>query len=199
MRRTLCLFVLLALSATFCFAEDPEVTPFDKGTAEIGIWTGGGHALNGRTKDTELFIGGVRYGKVLTGVHGSGLFRGNFEYVLEAVPLFVVFQKQTTTAGFDFTPLLLKWNFTGRDHRPVAFAEIGAGTVFTRSEVPEVPVGVSRLNFTPQCGFGLFLFANHRRAAMLEFKYIHISNAGFDSPNPGLNSLHVLFGYNWFR
>jgi lipid A 3-O-deacylase len=194
--RVVTFLVALLFSSVFAFAETVENPAGSlKGTTELGFWFGGGRGLNGSTKDTELFITGVRGGKILTDVHGNGFMRGNLEYLLEAIPIFLVFQNGTT-AGFDFTPFLMKWNFLNSERRPTMFFEWGAGTLVTSSQVPE---GTSRFNFTPQAGFGFYLSSHHKRAATLEFKYIHISNGGLETPNPGINTFHILLGYHWLH
>jgi len=30
-------------------------------------------------------------------------------------------------------------------------------------------------------------------------KYVHISNAGLATPNPGINTVQVSVGYHWFK
>jgi len=114
--------------------------------------------------------------------------------ILKVVPAFLVFQDETVF-GIGVTPLLVKWNLktTGRF---VPYFESGAGLVFSSSEVPE---GASSLNFTPQDGFGVQIFSNERRAIRFGARYMHISNGGTASPNPGINSLQFLIGYEWFK
>jgi hypothetical protein len=188
--------LLLLFSSCGIAAAENSNYAFDKGTWDIRLWGGGGGVLHGTRKDTQLIISGVGFGKHLSHIHGSGIFRGSFEYAVEVIPLFVVFQQQERTAGFAFTPLLMKWDCLKPDGQPRMFLEIGAGTAFTSSPVP---IGASRFNFTPQTGIGFYFGSRTNRAVSLELKYIHISNAGLYRHNPGINTVHILLGYHWFH
>ena len=183
------LLLLLSLFPLITAAEDSTTFSIQKGVWEIGMWTGGGTGVSGSTKGTQLWLTGFRFGKVLAGgTHGS------LEYALEAIPVFVVFQ-ESTIYGMDITPFLLKWNLRSKS-RVIPYFEFGAGLLYTSDNVPE---RTSVLNFTPQGGFGLHVFTHEKQAITFTFKYMHISNGGLESPNPGINSLQLLLGYNWFR
>jgi lipid A 3-O-deacylase len=173
---------------------DTDDSLLRKGGWNIAVWTGGGGGVSGTTTDTHLWLTGARLGRVLTTQGGKGVFRGQLEYAVEAIPAFLVFQ-DSTVYGFDVTPLLLKWNFTST-HRWLPYFELGAGMLFTTDDVPEKTFP---FNFTPQAGFGFHIPTATRQAFTLTFKYMHISNGGLDRPNPGINSLQVLVGYQWFR
>ena len=186
------LFLLVITSNGYCEEDSAILAP---GSWNIGIWTGGGSGVTGTTTDTTLWLTGARFGKVLTTERGSGIFRGRLEYAVEAIPAFVVFQ-DSTVYGFDFTPLLLKWNFTSAHHRWIPYFETGAGMLFTTDDVPEQTFP---FNFTPQAGFGVHILTGQKQAFTVAFKYMHISNGGLDRPNPGINSIQALVGYHWFR
>jgi lipid A 3-O-deacylase len=163
------------------------------GGREIQVWTGGGHAMNGKTSDTGLWNAGLRYGWVLTGPHGPGLLRGRFEYAVDAVPLFVVFQRTNTAYGAGLNPLGLKWNFSGFG-KATPYCELGGGTVFTNTQVPG---GASRVNFTTSAALGMhFLRKKYNWSA--EVRFMHISNAGISSLNPGINTLQFRIGLGRF-
>ena len=185
--------VVFALFLSNClYAQDQFV--LRKNSWNIGVWTGGGSGVNGKTKNTQLWLTGARFGKVLSQERGNGILRGQFEYAIEAIPAFVIFQ-DSTVYGFDVTPLLFRWNFTAA-RKWIPYFELGAGTLFTTKDVPEKTFPV---NFTPQAGFGFHLFTNQKQALTLTFKFMHISNGGLDHPNPGINSLQLMVGYQWFR
>ena len=69
----------------------PRPVP-EKGSNEVQIWAGGGHSVSGGRGDTGAFNAGLRYGWVLTGPHLPSFLRGRFEYAVDAVPVFLVFQ-----------------------------------------------------------------------------------------------------------
>jgi lipid A 3-O-deacylase len=188
MTRFIGLAVCLALMIGGAMAQ---VRP-EEGGHEFQVWTGGGHSVPGGTKDTGVWNVGLRYGWILTAPHGPGFLKGRFEYAVDAVPAFVVFQPRGTAYGAGVNPLGLKWIFATRnDIQP--YLELGGGTLFTSSEVPR---GTSKVNFTSGAAFGVhFLGA---RAWSVEVRYMHISNAGLTSPNPGINTVQVRLGIGKF-
>ncbi len=191
-RRKTGLALLIVLLGSMTVTAE-EVAPLQKGDRDFGIWTAGGSDVGGG-EDVRLWLLGGRYGTVLTARHGIGFLSGNLEYVLEVIPAFVTVQ-DATVYGFDVTPLLLKWNFTS-SRRIIPYFEAGAGILFTADDVPE---NASPFNFTPQAGFGLHVLTSEKKGFTFVFKYVHISNGGLASPNPGINSLQMHVGYNWFR
>lgn len=187
--------VLLLFAVTLAAQTTETSLPaasLKKGTWEVGVWTGGGTALTGSTKDTRVWNAGLRFGRVLTGEHGSGWLRGNLEWVGDVIPAYVVFQDRTVY-GAGFNPALFKWNFThGKKIAP--YFEAGGGLLFTAHDVP---LGTSTINFTPQIGLGLQIFTRENRAITLAGKYVHISNAGLSTPNPGINTIQFTVGYRF--
>jgi lipid A 3-O-deacylase len=168
-----------------------QVRP-EEGGHEIQVWSGGGHSLAGGAKDTGVWNLGVRYGWILTSPHGPGFLNGRFEYAIDAVPAFVIFQPRNTAYGAGINPLGLKWIFATRgDVQP--YLELNGGTLFTSSDVPS---GTSRVNFTSSAGLGVHIL--RERAWTLEVRYMHISNAGLTRPNPGINTVQVRLGIGKF-
>lgn len=166
----------------------------EKGSHELQLWTGGGHSVPGGTSRTGLFNFGARYGWILTKPWGPGLLRGSFEYAAEVVPVFLVWQPTQTAYGFGLDPLILKWNFEGGE-KIAPYLELTGGPLFSNRQVPP---GTSRVNFTSGAALG-FYFRGRKVTPSLEVRYMHISNAGLASPNPGINTLQVRVGFSWFR
>ena len=189
MRQTALCILLSMMMGTAALAQS---RPEDGGN-EFQIWTGGGHSVSGGTKDTGIWNAGVRYGWILTRPHGPGFLKGRFEYVLDATPVFVVFQKSNTAYGGGFSPVGLKWNFAARS-RVEPYMELNGGTLFTNRDVPP---GTSSVNFTSAAAFGVHLLGD-KWAWSLEARYMHISNAGLESLNPGINTLQVRLGIGKF-
>lgn len=184
-------FLLLAfiVSASTAWSQGAP----ESGSNEVQIWTGGGHGLNGSTSNTGLWNVGLRYGWVLTNPHGPGFLRGRFEYAVDVVPVFLVFQPAGTTYGLGVNPFALKWNL--ETHRSVVpYFELGGGTLFTNHEVP---AGTSRVNFTSSGAFGMHLLRRKCNWS-IELRYMHISNAGLSTPNPGINTIQVRLGMGRF-
>ncbi|HEV2716617.1 MAG TPA: hypothetical protein VGU64_15255, partial [Terriglobales bacterium] len=116
MREIVAAILLLAASAW------AEARPEDGGH-EIQLWTGAGHSVAGGTGKTGVWNLGLRYGWILTRPHGPGFLKGRFEYAVDAVPAFLVFQPANTAFGAGFNPLNMKWNFATRD-RIVPYLEL---------------------------------------------------------------------------
>lgn len=182
-----------------------------------------------RIGDVSVFNAGVRVGKVLTSELGGGWYRGNFEYAVDLVPVYgltglsvrvqvvspgpcpiIVLPGSTVPApcpptsissgsktayGGGFNPLVAKWNFTG-NRRFSPYVELNGGVLFTNTEAP---IGTSTVNFMSGGTLGMNIFTRPNRAVSLDFRYVHISNAGLSTLNPGINTLQGQIGYHWFK
>jgi hypothetical protein len=190
--RRLILALLVFLSILFAPGARAQAGPVEGGH-EIQFWTGGGHGLNGSQSGDGVWNLGFRYGWILTAPHGPGFLRGRLEYAVDAVPAFVIWQKQNTAYGVGVDPFAFKWTLD-RPGSIAPYFEIGGGTLFTSTNVP---AGTSRINFTTSAALGLhFLQSKHNLSA--EVRYMHISNAGLATPNPGINTIQVRLGFGWF-
>lgn len=181
-------FFLLITSLSGLAQAAPE-----QGGHEVQIWMGGGHSVPGGTKNTDAFNMGLRYGWIITNPHLPGVLRGRFEYAVDAVPIFLVFQPTNTAYGAGFDPLGLKWNF--ERHGSISpYLELTGGTLFTNRNVP---TGTNTVNFMDQAALGMHLLGPRRNLA-LELRYMHISNAGLARLNPGINTVQVRLGFGRF-
>lgn len=165
----------------------------ESGGHELQVWTGGGHGLNGDTSDTGVWNLGARYGWVLTDPIGSGPLRGRFEYAVDVVPVFLLTQRTGTAYGFGLNPVGLKWNFAGR-RGVTPYAALEGGLLFSNTQVPP---GTSRVNFTTSAALGLH-FPRSKYNWSAEVRFMHISNAGLATPNPGINTIQVRLGFGRF-
>ncbi|HKF02133.1 MAG TPA: acyloxyacyl hydrolase [Candidatus Sulfotelmatobacter sp.] len=186
--RSLLVLLLLIIPNLLSAQVGPEA-----GGHEVQIWAGGGHSVAGGRGDTGAFNAGLRYGWVLTGPHLPGFLRGRFEYAVDAVPVFLVFQPANTVYGAGFDPLCLKWNFERRG-RLSPYLELTGGTLFTNHSVPS---GTNTVNFTDQAALGMHILGPHKNMS-IELRYMHISNAGLATPNPGINTVQVRLGIGKF-
>lgn len=185
---------------------------------DFGVWGGGGHTVSGGVQDVGVMNAGVRIGKILTEDHGSGWYRGNFQYSIDLIPAYVFFNapNRTTflplfcpitnpgcdfvvhrgiTYGGGFNPFDVRWNFTSAK-RVSPYFELNGGVLFTNHKLP---VGTSNVNFVSGATLGVNIFTRLRRAISVDVRYAHISNAGLASPNPGLNTVQAQIGYHWFK
>ena len=180
--------LLLATSSLVAAQTAPE-----KGGHEVQIWAGGGHSVSGGRGDTGVFNAGLRYGWILTDPHLPGFLRGRFEYAVDAVPVFLAFQPRDTAYGVGFDPLGLKWNVQ-RHGRISPYLELTGGVLFSSHDVP---TGTNTVNFMDQAALGMHLLGAKHNVS-LELRYMHISNAGLATPNPGVNTVQVRIGIGKF-
>lgn len=165
----------------------------EEGGHEVQIWTGGGWTVPGGTKDTSVWNAGLRYGWILTAPHGPGFLSGRFEYAVDAVPVFLVFQPANTAYGAGFDPLALKWNFATRG-KIAPFIELNGGVLFTNHNVP---AGTNNVNFMSSLAVGTHILGPKYNWS-IEARYMHISNAGLAVPNPGMNTVQIRLGIGRF-
>jgi lipid A 3-O-deacylase PagL len=181
--------ILLSTSSVLCPAQAAP----EKGGHEIQLWSSAGHSVAGGTSRTGVFNLGLRYGWVLSDPHLPGILRGRFEYAVDAVPVFLVFQPANTAYGVGFDPLGLKWNFERRG-RFSPYLELCGGTLFTNHNVP---THTNNFNFTSAAALGTHILGAKYNWS-LEVRYLHISNAGLGTFNPGINTVQVRLGIGKF-
>ncbi len=189
MRSSLLAIVVLLVVSSLCLAQ----TGPEKGGHEVEVWAGGGHSVSGGRANIGTFNAGLRYGWILTGPHLPGFLRGRFEYAVDAVPIFLAFQPANTAFGMGFDPLALKWNFQ-RHGRISPYLELTGGALFTTHDVPP---GTNPVNFMDQAALGMHILGGKHNVS-LELRYMHISNAGLATPNPGVNTIQVRLGFGKF-
>jgi len=139
----------------------------EKGGHELELWTGGGHGVKGVASD-------------------AGFLRGKFEYAVDAVPIFWVFQPGGAAYGVAVDPFAFKWNFNAHG-RVVPYADLDGGALVSNRQIPP---GTSRVNFTPGGALGMHILGK-RWTWSAEVRYMHISNAGISALNPGINTLQL--------
>jgi hypothetical protein len=189
--RALVLLFGLSIVGTYTPAraqQGPEA-----GGREFQFWSTGGYGVKGVEKHTALWSSGIRYGWILTDPKGPGFLKGQFEYAVDLVPVFVIHQRGNTAYGAAVNPLDLKWNFEPHGHI-VPYVEIGGGALITNSEIPP---GSSRLNFESAAGGGLHVLVGKLNWTA-DVRYVHISNGGREPINPGINTIQLRVGVGLF-
>jgi hypothetical protein len=184
--------MLLGILFVCARSSGAQARPEDGGH-ELEVWTGGGHSAIGGRPDIGVWSAGVRYGWILTRPHGPGFLAGRFEVAVDAVPVFTVFQPSYVAYGGGFNPLVLKWNFATRG-RIVPYFELSGGVLYSNQDVPE---RTNNLNFTPSAAFGTHILREKYNWSA-EVRFLHISNAGLDVHNSGINTVQVRLGIGRF-
>jgi hypothetical protein len=165
----------------------------EKGGHELELWTGGGHSIKGVTSDIGVWTVGGRYGWVLSDSLGPGFLRGKFEYAVDAVPIFWVFQPGGAAYGVSLDPIGFKWNFDSHG-RIAPYFDLDGGALFSNKQVP---LRTSRANFTTTGALGVHILGE-RFTWSVDVRFLHISNAGIAAANPGINTLQVRIGIGKF-
>jgi hypothetical protein len=158
-------WALVALVSTgIAVAQAPSTdgaTPFHYGSGhlplEIGALAQGGFGVTENRGGFKFLMVGVHAGKVLTGDYGPGVLRGNFEYAVEAFPLWQSytpkFQREMcasvsggsgcsapytvggTFSGVSVTPIILRWNMIG-SRKISPWVQGAGGMVWTNHKYP---------------------------------------------------------------
>ena len=185
--------VFLFVMAAAGIAVAQEDSGPQEGGNEVAVWAGGGHSVPGGTQHTEAFNAGFRYGWVITGAHWPGILRGRFEYTVDAIPVYLIFQPANTAYAAGFDPLGLKWNFERRG-RFSPFLQLSGGVLFSNHDIP---VNTNSVNFSPSAALGTHILGEKYNWSV-ELRYLHISNSGLGVYNPGLNTVQVRVGVGRF-
>lgn len=178
-----------AANANSGIAQGPE-----KGGREIEVFSGGGPSVPGGVRGIGVWNAGLRYGFLISGLHGPGFLRGRFESAVDVTPFFWVFQPGGTAYGIGIVPAALKWDFAQRGS-VVPYADFDGNVLLTSKDTPP---HISKVNFTPSAAFGAH-FLLHKYAVTAELRFLHISDAGLTDPNPGINTVEVRMGFGLFR
>ena len=131
-------------------------------TWEYGVLFQGGVGVTENRNSFRFLLAGAHVGRILTPVHGTGAFRGNFEYAVELFPYWQSFtpvfpriscpastgpqgvNPNTCSApynvggtytGVSVTPIILRWNFT-HGTRLMPFVQGAGGLLWTNHKYP---------------------------------------------------------------
>jgi hypothetical protein len=168
-----------------------------KGTDDAEIWAGWVAAQHDGTTsfNTDIWMGGVCFGRILTAPHGPGWLRGTLQWNFDVIPLFIVSNLETAF-GAEFDPIVGRWNFNHRG-RTAPYLELAGGVVYTSVKIP--PGQTSHFNVVPKIGFGWQVFTRPQRSIDVGLHAWHLSNAWTASRNPSANGIQLTIGYHWLR
>ena len=162
---------------------------------DISVWVAGatGEEHSNSFTEAQILSGGVFLGKVFTGQIGRGWRRGNLEFGMDLIPLFVHFTPQRLYGG-GIEPAVLRWNGLHRG-RWAPFIELAGGGLETNVNLPSGKT--SKFNFTARIGGGVQIFTQERRAVDIGCHWSHISNANLGQQNPEFNGIQMSVAYHW--
>jgi lipid A 3-O-deacylase len=162
-------------------------------SVEAGV--GLGMAAFGSTQAHDLALTSLSYGHMWGPVLGKDhWYRGNFEWRMEVFGG-MQYHPNVNTDGWliGLTPHL-RYNFaTGTSWIP--FVDAGAGVTATGIAHPDLG---GTFEFNEQVGLGAHWFVRDNLALTGEVNYMHMSCAGINKPNHGLNDVIGMIGLTWF-
>lgn len=169
---------------------------FLKGTREFEMLGGAFYSIDDVTRtrpEIDYAVASARLGWMLNDLRSSGFFAGNEEFLIEAFggPIFT--GPGNVVAG---ATLILRHNFVmHEDAWFVPFFQIGAGGVYNDVDRNDTQVSIGLpVEFNLQTSLGTRFRLNRAWSIDSEFEYRHISNAGTDRRNGGVDSVGFLVG-----
>ena len=179
--------------------DSPARALFDHGSHELQIGIGWNHstASGGPLRPVvDDVAGALRLGWMLNSPGGTGFFRGNCEFLIEAVAGGIVEGAGSVLAG---GTLILRYNFIKDSARWLPYIQAGLGAVYADAyrQRPQRLLGEG-FEFTMQGEIGVRYLITPHTAVYVETGYRHISNAGLADRNLGLNSVTAEAGVSCF-
>lgn len=178
-------------------AQAADVSPtITVGTQEVGLAVG--YMIPQRLTDEHVTN---QQGPVfmpswmitITDPVGSGWYRGQVSIGAEVV--YLQFREPILTHGIGFTPKI-KYTFVGLNNiRP--YLEFAGGPFWTdlAGNIPEESV---EFNFVLSAGIGISWFVTPQTSLNVGYRFQHISNAGIEYPNLGLNANLPFGGFSFY-
>lgn len=136
----------------------------------------------------------IRLGRMLNSPFSrNGLFRGNLEGIIELTSASVIEGKGSFIFGIG---PVIRYNFLRDGWKLVPYVQAGGGICYTDAYYYEA-IGQG-FNFTIQLGIGLKYILSKRWSLDLETRYNHLSNAGMDERNEGVNAIGATVGLTYY-
>ncbi len=173
-----------------------EDAPFKKGTLSFEYQTGilfSPVIVHEELPSFNYWQTNLRIGRMLNSPHGKGIFRGNLEGIIEITASSVVEGKGSYLFGIG---PLFRYNFVRKSRKFFPYIQVGAGVCYTDAYYYEATG--QGFNFTIHLGIGVKYLLSKRIAIELETRYEHISNAGMDHRNKGINAIGPMFGFTYY-
>jgi opacity protein-like surface antigen len=178
-------------------AETSSLDPFFAGGRyEAALTSGALFSFSGPSENRapiNYTFTGVQLGYMLEDVKGDSWWRGNLELAGEGFGSAIFGGDGSYISG---GTLWLRYNFVPESsHRLVPYAQGGAGCVST--DINHGIVG-QPFNFNLDLGFGVRCLLGRNWSLSLEYRYQHISNAGLNKHNLGINADGPILGVSYF-
>ncbi len=172
---------------------------FQKGYKDFGIQAGWGASVNippnvDRT-DWEYFYLAPNLKWNLTGPIGKSFYRGSL-YWYQELAGWAAYNPEDAFL-ISYSPVMAEYKFLWpkADWAPYIFGGGGfAGTNINEKKQREI---ATNFEFLLHAGVGVEFYKTEKGAFSVNYRFFHISNAGFESPNIGVNSNLFTLGYSF--
>jgi lipid A 3-O-deacylase len=164
----------------------------DEMSAGFTVGAGLGSEVLGSTRTHDLALASLDCGRVFTDrLYEDRWFRGNWELLAELTGGAQLYP--THRYIFGLMPAL-RYNFATAT-RWIPFIDGGLGIAYTNIGPPDL---ATRFEFMVQAGAGTRYFLRKDTAVILQYRWLHLSNAGIREPNLGANTQMFVVGLSWF-
>ena len=189
----LCLFLILSAYASAQSVQNANTSPH-KWFRSFGFTTGYGSAsLDKKDDDYEvvplLFQFSLDINPIAKKLHIKSDIT-NLELIIEPFANFIARPSANVEVGcsfpFRYSVKLAPW--------VAPYFEIGLGFIYFTQHVHEQG---TQFNFTTQLGIGTQFFLSDRYALTAGYRFRHMSNAGFASPNRGVDFHFGIIGLTY--
>jgi Lipid A 3-O-deacylase (PagL) len=186
-------FCVCFLLVSHTSAAQPSA--YRKGSINWEVFAGGALPvdLQSARSDRRLSLVAIDVGRIMSGPLGPGPLSGQFEILLQVMPIVVWGPEDFWGVGI--SPVF-RWSFAGtKSLRP--FAELAGGLMLIDWDAP-APGRVTR-NFNEQIGLGLRIGNQSGGAFVVGYRFQHISNGSPDLPSPGVDTHQMYIGVSIMR
>ena len=139
----------------------------------------------------------LRLGWMVNGPGRVGFLpRGNLEAILELTNSIIYKGPGNYMGGLT---ALIRYNIVPKGSRFVPYIQVGAGVVYTDAYKDRTQNAIGNsVEFTPQGSVGCHYMINKNWSISAEAIFHHISNAGVDHRNRGINAFGVFLGLTYY-
>ncbi len=190
--------VFIALLAQPSMAGELSTKWLDKSSSSVGLQAGFGvtdDIPGGRDRtDLSFLFFFPNYQHNLTGLIGESFYQGVLHWQVEAGVASVVNQDGEYLIGV--SPLMLQYKFLNPKRSWAPNLLIGAGFALTDWDEPAADELGGEFQFLLHGGAGIEFFQD-TWSYSLNYRLLHVSNAGIERPNVGLNAHVISLGLNF--
>jgi len=150
-------------------------------------------SLTGEAPDRRFVLAGLSYSYRCWVWNSSSL-----SYTAAAMPAAIMLEPSHAVYGFGIASVGVRLDLA-RKRRTHPFVETLEGIIASSEPIPINAPNATGLNFLYSVGGGISTAAGSRRAVSAGYRFMHISNAGTTSFNPGVNNNVIYLGYSFLR